>query len=87
MPTPKTLTVRAACDRSGLGETSIYTLMRSGVIESITAGRRRLIFTDSLDNYLDRLRDEQRTFAPQSVPWAAEPEPRRGPGRPRTRTT
>jgi excisionase family DNA binding protein len=74
---PKTLTVKSACEYADIGETLLYTLIRSNAVASIVLGRRRLIFVDSLDAYLDRLHEEQKGFHAQPVPWATDRE-RRG---------
>jgi excisionase family DNA binding protein len=44
---PITATVNQFATLSGLGRTSIYELIKSGDIQSVTIGRRRLIVLDS----------------------------------------
>lgn len=45
---PITVTVRRACEVSGLGRTHIYELMKQNKLKTRVLGRRRLIFYASL---------------------------------------
>lgn len=47
-----TVTVKDACQMSGLGKTKLYELIGNGTIETTTIGRRRLINVDSLKTAL-----------------------------------
>jgi excisionase family DNA binding protein len=47
-----TVTVATARKLSGLGNTTIWALIKSGKLESICVGRRRLIVYRSLENLL-----------------------------------
>lgn len=90
---PKTLTIKSACAYADLGESTIYNLVRDGIVASATVGRRRLVFRDSLDRYLDSMRSDK--FVAQPVPWSdpagvlkpgGRYQPSSGRGRPRTGT-
>lgn len=50
------LTVEQAAKRLGIGRTLMYSLVSSGVVESVTIGRLRRIPTDALDVYVAGLR-------------------------------
>ena len=49
---PLTVTVAMARELSGLGNTTIWALIKSGKLESICVGRRRLIVYASLEKLL-----------------------------------
>jgi hypothetical protein len=49
---PLTVTVARAREKSGLGNTTIWALIKSGKLESICVGRRRLIVYASLERLL-----------------------------------
>ncbi|MHB2168020.1 excisionase family DNA-binding protein [Alsobacter sp. R-9] len=51
---PITATVHRARELSGLGNTKIYELIRSGELRSTQVGTRRLIFVDSLRALLEK---------------------------------
>jgi hypothetical protein len=65
---PLTVTVGTAKKLSGLGNTTIWALIKDRTLETVHVGRRRLIIFRSLEALL----------APRS-----QPQPRRGRGRPR----
>jgi excisionase family DNA binding protein len=65
---PLTVTVGTAKELSGLGNTTIWALIKDRTLETVQVGRRRLIIFRSLEALL----------APRS-----QPQPRRGRGRPR----
>ncbi|MGW5272745.1 helix-turn-helix domain-containing protein [Streptomyces sp. NPDC004044] len=48
---------------SGLGRSTVYELIRSGDLESVKEGSRRLVIVASVRAYFERLRDEQRSEA------------------------
>lgn len=50
------LTVEEAAERLGIGRTFMYSLVRSGAVESVTIGRLRRIPTDALVTYVEALR-------------------------------
>ena len=52
---PVTITVPTAVAISGLGKSTIWGLLASGTIKSGKAGRRRLVYVDSLREYLAAL--------------------------------
>jgi hypothetical protein len=49
---PITVTIRTARDISGLGNTTIWALIKAGKLESLLVGRRRLITYRSLERLL-----------------------------------
>lgn len=51
---PAAMQVPAAIAYSGIGRTTLYTLMSAGEIEAVKVGRRRLVLRDSIDAFLDR---------------------------------
>ena len=57
---PLLLTPKAAAKRLSLAESTLYQLLTSGQLESITIGRARRIPMDALTAYVARLREEQR---------------------------
>ena len=53
-PTAITVPVARAREISGLGNTKIYELIKTGELKSTTVGCRRLIFMDSLLTLLQK---------------------------------
>jgi excisionase family DNA binding protein len=49
---PITVTIRTAREISGLGNTTIWALIKAGKLESVLVGRRRLITYRSLERLL-----------------------------------
>jgi excisionase family DNA binding protein len=49
---PLTVTVETARKISGLGNTTIWALIKNGTLESVSVGRRRLILFPSLERLL-----------------------------------
>ena len=60
------LGIDAVADRLDLGRTLTRELVSRGEIESVKLGKRRLIPSEAVDDFIERLRDEQR-------PAGAEP--------------
>jgi hypothetical protein len=50
---PITVTVNRALEMSGLGRTTLYSLIASSKIETVTVGRRRLVKVASLRAMLE----------------------------------
>lgn len=50
---PATMTVKRACEYSGLGKTTIYEKIKSDELHTRKIGRRTLITTASLDALLE----------------------------------
>ena len=48
------------CERLNLPRTTIFRLLGSGAIESLKIGKRRLIPSDALTDYIERERQAQR---------------------------
>lgn len=56
MDTPEeNLSIGETIRRFGVGRTKLYELIQSGDIEAFKLGRRTLIRTDSVRNFMDRL--------------------------------
>jgi excisionase family DNA binding protein len=53
--TPRLLSVASACQILGLSRTSLYALMASGQIRSVTVGRRRFVPSDAIDEFITAL--------------------------------
>jgi len=49
------LTIQEACTYSGIGKTKLYEAINSGKLRAHKAGRRTLIFSDDLRDYLSSL--------------------------------
>lgn len=60
---PITCSVKAAVAATGLGKDSLYLLMNQGQLQSATVGGRRLIFVDSLEDYLESCRVQKAVAA------------------------
>lgn len=58
------LTVEEAAERLRIGRTSMYHLVSTGVIESVTVGRLRRVPAECLNEYVSALRSGTR---PQNV--------------------
>ena len=52
------LSVRETADATGLGETLVKQKIRSGELPSLTIGDRRLVRTEDLRRFIDRLAEE-----------------------------
>ncbi|MGC5288968.1 helix-turn-helix domain-containing protein [Micromonospora sp. DT231] len=58
MPTPETrvvLTIEEAAQRLGIGRTTMYALIKTGRIRTVTIGRLRRVPTFCLDEYVRNL--------------------------------
>lgn len=53
MMKPATMTIRGACEYSGLGKTTIYELIKASSLDVRRIGRRTLVTTASLDALLN----------------------------------
>ncbi len=51
-PRPISVTVQTARKLTGLGNTTIYQLIKQGKLKSVVIGRRRLILYDSLESLI-----------------------------------
>jgi excisionase family DNA binding protein len=58
--TPRLLSVSLACRILGLSRTSLYALMASGRIRSVTIGRRRLVPLEAIDEFVASLPTQYR---------------------------
>jgi excisionase family DNA binding protein len=56
---PLLVSVESGAAALGIGRTQMFRLLRSGDVESLKIGARRLIPTDSLREYVARQRGEQ----------------------------
>jgi len=57
------------------GRMKTYELIKAGVLETVTEGRRRLIVADSYRRYVERLRAEAKAPRPSPNPKAASHSP------------
>ena len=53
---PLLLTVEKAAERLGVGGTTLYGLIASGEVQSVSLGRLRRVPAECLDEYVKRLR-------------------------------
>jgi excisionase family DNA binding protein len=53
------LTVEEAAERLRIGRTSMYRLVSTGVVESVTIGRLRRVPSDCLDKFVATLRRDK----------------------------
>ena len=58
------LTVEEAAKRLRIGRTSMYRLVSTGAIETVTVGRLRRVPEECLAEYVIRLRQDARSMAP-----------------------
>ncbi len=49
---PITVSIKTACELSGLSRSTIWKLVADGTLESISVGRKRLILFESLETLL-----------------------------------
>jgi excisionase family DNA binding protein len=49
LPKPLSVTVKRACEITGLGNTTIYELIKNGRLETLNVGRRTLVKYGSLE--------------------------------------
>ena len=56
--TPRLLSINLACKILGLSRTSLYALMASGRIRSVTVGRRRFVPREAIDEFVASLPTE-----------------------------
>lgn len=55
MTTALAYTIREACNASGIGRTTLYSLLNSGDLRARKQGARTLILVDDLRQYLEQL--------------------------------
>ena len=58
--TPRLLSIHQACQILGLSRTSVYSLLASDQIRSVTVGRRRLVPREAIDEYIAGLPTQYR---------------------------
>ncbi len=58
------LTVEEAAERLRIGRTSMYRLVSTGTVESVTVGRLRRVPAECLAEYVARLRVDARSVKP-----------------------
>ena len=78
---PISVSVPAAITLSGLGRTILYEKFKTGEIETVLIGDKRLVLVASLEAFIERHRTAK--FEPRPVPWAKPVQPPRRRGRPR----
>jgi excisionase family DNA binding protein len=52
---PRLLSIKAACQVLGIGRSSLYALMASGQLRSVTIGRRRFVPSDAIEEFIAAL--------------------------------
>ena len=57
-PLPLLLTVEQAARRLNIGRSTLYELLQSGRLKSVTVGRLRRVPTSALSEFIDSLGDE-----------------------------
>jgi excisionase family DNA binding protein len=57
-PLPLLLTVEQAARRLNIGRSTVYELLQSGRLKSVTVGRLRRVPTSALTEFIDSLPDE-----------------------------
>jgi excisionase family DNA binding protein len=58
--TPRVLlSIEAAAERLSIGRTTMYALVKSGQIKTVRVGRRRLVPTDELTAYINRIATDE----------------------------
>jgi excisionase family DNA binding protein len=57
---PRLLSISLACQILGLSRTSLYELISSGRVRSVTVGRRRLVPCEAIDEFIAGLPTEYR---------------------------
>jgi excisionase family DNA binding protein len=60
---PRLLSIKQACCILGLSRTSLYALMASGQLRSVTVGRRRFVPRDAIEEFIAGLPTEYRRSA------------------------
>lgn len=58
------LTIEEAAERLRIGRTSMYRLVSTGAIETVTVGRLRRVPAECLAEYVARLRQDARSMTP-----------------------
>jgi excisionase family DNA binding protein len=53
---PRAVSVEAAAKLLSVGRTTMFGLIRSGEVRTVTIGRRRLVPVSEVDAYVERLR-------------------------------
>jgi excisionase family DNA binding protein len=61
--TPRLLSIKQASRILGLGRTNLYAMMASGRIRSVTAGRRRFVPREAIEEFIASLPAEYRRLA------------------------
>ena len=52
---PRLLSIKYACHILGLSRTTLYALMASGQLRSVTVGRRRFVPRDAIEEFIASL--------------------------------
>ena len=52
---PRLLSIKQACRLLGLSRTTLYALLASGKLRSVTIGRRRFVPSDAIDEFIATL--------------------------------
>jgi excisionase family DNA binding protein len=60
---PRLLSLKQACQVLGISRTSLYALLASNQLRSVTVGRRRLVTREAIDEFVARLPTDYRRSA------------------------
>jgi excisionase family DNA binding protein len=60
---PRLLSIKQACRTLGLSRTSLYALLASGQLRSVTVGRRRFVLREAVEQFIAGLPTEYRRSA------------------------
>ena len=60
---PRLLSLKQACQVLGISRTSLYALLTSNQLRSVTVGRRRLVTREAIDEFVARLPTDYRRSA------------------------
>jgi excisionase family DNA binding protein len=71
------LTVEQAARRLNVGRSTLYSLLQTGRLESVTVGRLRRVPAEALSEFVQSLRDRQKGANP-NVRVLDKPDPRGG---------
>jgi len=52
---PRLVSIKCACRILGISRTSLYALMASGQLRSVTIGRRRFVPSDAIEEFIAAL--------------------------------
>jgi excisionase family DNA binding protein len=60
---PRLLSLKQACQILGISRTSLYALLASNQLQSVTVGRRRFVTREAIDEFVSSLPTDYRKTA------------------------